>query len=109
MLPHRQRLAFFSGASCALSFVARFVCFYFVVFCFASFLLLFALLADATNLYVLLFVSLHFVCIPSLRRLFLISLNRSARVYTCVCARSVRALTALLIFFGPLPESRERG
>ena len=41
--------------------------FFFVVFCFASFRFLFALSADATNLYVLLFVSLHFVCHASFR------------------------------------------
>ena len=50
-----------------LRFVARFVCFWFVVFCFASFRFLFALLADATNLYVWVFVSLHFVCLASFR------------------------------------------
>ena len=52
---------------CFVRFVARFVCFFFVVFCFASFRFLFALLADATTLYVLLFVSLHFVCLASFR------------------------------------------
>ena len=90
--------------ACSFHFVrvvTRFVCFYFVVFCFASFCFLFALFADATNLYVLLFVSLHFVCLASFRFVLLrFALFASLLLlFFCVLFVSVRSFVSVFSLF----------
>ena len=92
-------LCFLLGPSALFVSLLASCVFYFVVFCFASFRFLFALLADATILYVFLFLSLHFVCLASFRFVVLrFASFASLLLFFCVCLVS-SSLFRVSVFF----------